>query len=1214
MGLREATTAVSACVVILAMTAAAFGGNIIHVSTAGNDSNDGLSWATAKATVQAGLDAAVSGDQVWVATGTYGERITLKAAIGLYGGFAGTEADLSQRDRRANPTILDGKQAGSVVTATSEATAATCIDGFTIRNGAGTLSGVTRYGCGVYSSGGSPTISNNTIMGNTASSYYVYGCGIYCSGGAPTIQNNTIAGNIATGSYCQGGGIYCSSSSPTISNNAITGNSVSGDKTYGGGIFCSGGSPMILGNTISGNSVTGTYGGYGGGIYCSGGSLTIANTIVAFNSSGICSSGSGTVGLRYNCVYGNTTDNFLGVADPTGANGNISVDPRLLAVDYGDVHLVAGSPCIDAGDDAAVQSGWVDLDGESRIQAARVDIGADEFNGASPSTRPAPIVRVSPSGSDGNDGSSWETAKRTVQAGINAAASAGGGDVWVAAGAYTERVSLGIFFHVYGGFAGTETTRDQRDRLANVTILDGNAGGSVVSVSYGSEKSVIDGFTIRNGKASFGGGIYCNYSSPTISNNTITGNTALADGGGGGIACANASSPTIANNTISGNTALLNGGGIYSWSSSPAISNNRVTGNRVSGRDGYGYGGGILCMNSSSIISNNTITGNGVTARKGEGGGICCSGSPTIINNTVAENSASAGGGICCYPSSPTIANTIVAFNSSGICVLASGTPTLRSNCVHGNGVYNYAGVADPTGTDNNTSADPRFAGVAYGNVHIQPDSPCRDAGDDTEVRADRPDMDGQPRIQGGHVDIGADESDGTVWPAGPYLVVRVSPEGDNANDGSSWSLAKRTVQAGIAAAAAGGGEVWVRSGTYLERITLLPYAHVYGGFVGTENVREDRQWKTQPTILDGQKAGSVVTAQTGFRVSTIDGFIVRNAGNSSLGAVYCDCSSPMISNNTITENRATSGGGIICINSSSPAILNNTIAGNKAAFGGGIYCGASSSPTISNNTISGNGADSSAESGGGIYCSDSSPTITNNTITGNAGYRGGGIYSTSSSPTISNNTITGNRGVFGCGIYCHSGSPAISGNTIIANGAGDGAGIYCYAFSSPTISNTVVAFNSSGILWTGTGSGTLTLRNNCVFGNTSYDYSGLSAGTGDISADPLFVDRQAGDYHLLPGSPCIDAGDDAAVLPGSLDLDGGPRIQGAHVDIGADEFMPGDFNHDNRVDQTDFESFKACVSGPAIPCTDGCRDKDLDGDNDVDQTDFGLFQVALTE
>jgi hypothetical protein len=80
----------------------------------------------------------------------------------------------------------------------------------------------------------------------------------------------------------------------------------------------------------------------------------------------------------------------------------------------------------------------------------------------------ARIVYVSPQGNDANDGLSWATAKRTVQAGINAAAPVMGfgAQVWVKAGVYNERINLRSDVHVYGGFAGNEGTRAQRNLLA----------------------------------------------------------------------------------------------------------------------------------------------------------------------------------------------------------------------------------------------------------------------------------------------------------------------------------------------------------------------------------------------------------------------------------------------------------------------------------------------------------------------------------------------------------------------------------------------------------------------------------------------------------------------------------------------------------------------------------------------------------------------------
>jgi parallel beta-helix repeat protein len=1188
----------SAAVLLLVSLSLALPGyaKVVYVRTDGNDANDGSTWELAKKTVQAGLDAASGGtsDEVWVAAGTYVERITLKLGVKLYGGFAGSETSLDQRPAFPRPahdpneTVLDGAQAGSVVTSPTGATATTRIDGFTIRNGKASKGGgiycssssptisnntiSANSGGGIYCSYSSPTISNNTISANSAtgfgggiccfnssptisdntisaSSATSSGGGIYCSKGSPTISNNTISGNGATYS---GGGIDCSYSSPTISNNTISGNradsdgggiccsysspaisnnTISGNRAtrHGGGISCSNSSPTISSNTVSGNSATydggGIYcynsspaisnntisangAGEGGGIYCEGSSPTISNNVVAFNSSGLYRSG-GTPTLWNNCVYNPDGYNYSGLSPGTG---DISADPKLADLRYGNVHIQTDSPCRDAGDNSIVQSGWTDMDGQARIQPAggTVDIGADESDGTTWPTGPYVIVRVSPGGNDANDGSSWAFAKRSVQAGIDAA-SEQGGEVWVASGTYNERIVLRPYAYVYGGFAGRESTRDERDWVLNRTILDGNAGGSVVT-AVGHRVSAIDGFTIRNGA----GGIYCKYSSPAISNNIITGNS----------------------------------------------------------------GRGIDCRYSSSTISSNTISANGR--------GISCSNSsPTISNNTISGNSANYGGGIYCYNSSPTISNNIVAFNSSGL-YRSGGTPTLWNNCVYNPDGYNYSGLSPGTG---DISADPELADSRYGNLHIQPDSPCRDAGDNSAVQPGWKDMDGQDRIQpaGGTVDIGADESDGTTWPTGPYVIVRVSPDGNDANDGSSWALAKRSVQAGMDAASEEGGEVWVASGTYNERIVLRPYAYVYGGFAGSESVRDERDWVLNRTILDGNAGGSVVTATgVGYRLSAIDGFTIRNGAASDYGGgVYCSWSSPTISNNTISANMAGYyGGGVYCA-WCSPAISNNTISGNRAESygggGGGIECWYCS-PTISSNTIS----DNTADHGGGIDCyHSSSPMISNNTISGNSTtYDGGGINCSYSSPAISNNTISANSASKAGGIFCSDSSPTISNNTLSANSASDGGGIYFQGSSSPTVCNNIVAFNSSGLH--NYGGAPVVLRNNCVYNPDGYNYSRLSPGTGDISADPMFVDRPGGDYHLRVVSPCINAGwNDAPGLP-SIDTDGEGRICLGTVDIGADEFWPAALNIADGKKQADGGTF-GCAAAVVSAVFEDC-------------------------
>jgi len=343
---------------------------------------------------------------------------------------------------------------------------------------------------------------------------------------------------------------------------------------------------------------------------------------------------------------------------------------------------------------------------------------------------------------------------------------------------------------------------------------------------------------------------------------------------------------------------------------------------------------------------------------------------------------------------------------------------------------------------------------------------------------------------------------------------------------------------------------VWVQSGTY-ERITLHPYAYVYGGFRGSETQRDQRDWSANVSTLDAQRQGSVVTSLGGYRASTIDGFTITNGSASGL-----------------------------YLGGSSPTIANNTITGNSAYDGGGLYLDYGSSPTVANNTITDNIALNGC--GGGLYLWSSSPTIANNTITGNIalnGY-GGGLCLGASSPTIVNNTIAGNSG----------------------------GGLYLYYYSFPRIANTIVAFNSSGI-YRGDATSTPTLRYNCVYGNSAYDYTGVTDPTGtdgNISADPMLVrnpsdggdgggDNPAtpdvdeganddyGDVRLRAGSPAINAGDPSFVpQAGETDLDGHARVLCGRVDMGAYEFGIGDYDCDQSVDMADFALWAGCMGGPS--------------------------------
>jgi len=287
----------------------------------------------------------------------------------------------------------------------------------------------------------------------------------------------------------------------------------------------------------------------------------------------------------------------------------------------------------------------------------------------------------------------------TIQDGIDGAVN--GDTVLVAPGTYTEIID----------FKGKAITVRSSNGPKFTIINAGQLGSAVTFNNNEGVDSLLEGFTLTGGKpSSYGGGIYCNQSSPVIIDNIISGNS--AHHAGGGIFCGNFSSPTIIHNAINGNTAI-GGGGIYCSNSSPTITNNTIIDN---------YSCGIYCWSSS----------------------------PTILNNTITKNSVGGGdgGGIYCYQSSPTITNTVVWNNSTQNDIyIDSGNPSVNY-CV-------FKGNCSGTG---NIYVDPLFVDPEADDFHIYHTSPCRNAGDNSVLGSLLIDFEDDPRISDGIVDIGADE------------------------------------------------------------------------------------------------------------------------------------------------------------------------------------------------------------------------------------------------------------------------------------------------------------------------------------------------------------------------------------------------------------------------------------------------------------------------
>ena len=350
-----------------------------------------------------------------------------------------------------------------------------------------------------------------------------------------------------------------------------------------------------------------------------------------------------------------------------------------------------------------------------------------------------------------------------------------------------------------------------------------------------------------------------------------------------------------------------------------------------------------------------------------------------------------------------------------------------------------------------------------------------------------------------------------------------------------------------------------------------------------------------------GETAAAVVqglTIRNGFAFEDGGGVYCRNNSSPTLtactisdsrtsyaygGGIACEYSSPTLTDCTIAGNMADyfgSGGGVSCTNQSSPTLTNCTITGNVAdAFGGGLSCGYLANPTLTNCRITGNTV--VEYDGGGVYCKNqSSPTLTNCVITDNtAYYDGGGVHcDEKSDPTLANCTITGNSANDdGGGVYCNDHSDPILANcTITGNSASDhGGGVHCREDSDPTLANCILWDDSPQEIFVDSGNPIVTY---C-------DVQGGWGGEGNIDADPLFFDPPSGYYHLSPGSPCIDAGDNAAVPEGiTTDLDGKPRFvddpetedtgkgDPPIVDMGAYEFQAdlNDVDGDGIPDEED--------------------------------------------
>ena len=573
-------------------------------------------------------------------------------------------------------------------------------------------------------------ITSSTITGNVAG---VFGGGIRNFNATVGLSFSTVSANSAGMS---GGGFDNDRAIAEISGTLFQGNSA-GDS--GGGLNTFTATTSITNSTFSGNQAAFDGGGINNGALSI---ATVVNTTVTANSAGNNGRGGGARNVGTFNVANSIFSNNLGVASGRevfgaftslgnnlvreiggatgligGVNGNLIgtsdfvFEPLLSPLqDNGGVTLshalLVGSPAIDAGNSNGAslidQTGSTrNLDGNAD-NIFRVDIGAVEY--VAPLT--TFVVNTTSDTIDVNIGNGTvedSTGKVSLRAAIlEANALAGRQVIQVPAGVY--RLTRAGFDDA--GFFG------DLDIAGNLTI---EAIGGTVQIDGGDLDRVVhvvgasvtlNGISLRNGTAAFGGGLYNAGGNVSLANLTVDSNiaTGAVNSGGGGL-LNDAGTLALENVIVSNNKADLDGAGIYSIAGtlnvkSSTISNNAATLN----------GGGMAIVATTANIDSTTVLSN-TSVRDGAGIAIASNSVVTVIGSTIDSNAAARyGGGLHSNSSMVSVSNTTIGKNSAtisgagvnnelGSMSLLNSSVYQNAATVDGGGIDNFQGIVSVTGT-----------------------------------------------------------------------------------------------------------------------------------------------------------------------------------------------------------------------------------------------------------------------------------------------------------------------------------------------------------------------------------------------------------------------------------------------------------------------------------------------------------------------------------